>query len=108
MKNGSRPTLRVLSLALCPQHKEVKVMNALFKDMVDCHMSIYKFVTQYEKIFESRYDREDEEIFRLIQTRLSPWSCHPIETQAIDIYTRNLFKIFLEQLKLTIFLTWMK
>jgi len=24
-------------------------MNALFKDMVDCHMSIYKFVTQYEK-----------------------------------------------------------
>ena len=27
-------------------------MTAFFKDMVDCHMSIFYFVTQYEKIFD--------------------------------------------------------
>ena len=50
-----------------------------------------------KKIIESRYDREDEGMFRSIQTRLLPWSRYSIEKKAIDIYTRNL------QLKFTSF-----
>ncbi|OAY75705.1 Protein FAR1-RELATED SEQUENCE 5, partial [Ananas comosus] len=40
-------------------------MNALSKIFLDSHTSAYKFVIQFEKIVSSRYEKEDEEEFKM-------------------------------------------
>ena len=73
-------------------------MNVVFKGIVDCHTSIYRFVLQYEKAVESRFDEED---FRTNQVKPSLWSAYPLERHAQVVYPRTMFKEFREHLKLT-------
>ncbi|XP_020098476.1 protein FAR1-RELATED SEQUENCE 5-like isoform X2 [Ananas comosus] len=76
-------------------------INAVSKIWVDCHTSIYKFVTQFHKMLESRYDKEDEADFRTCGGEASLWSYSPIEIQARDAYTKANFLEFKTQLRLS-------
>ncbi|XP_020105555.1 protein FAR1-RELATED SEQUENCE 5-like [Ananas comosus] len=74
-------------------------MNALTKIYTDCHTSIYKFVTQIEKMVASRYDKEDEADFRSGDGKPSLWSHNPIEKEAREVYTRRVYSEFKNQLR---------
>ena len=52
-------------------------------------------------VLESRYDREDEEDFRTYHVQTNLWSKYPIKQHALEVYTRIIFRLFREQLKMT-------
>ncbi|OAY74431.1 Protein FAR1-RELATED SEQUENCE 5, partial [Ananas comosus] len=74
-------------------------MNALLKILLDSHTSIYKFVIQFEKIVASRYENENLQEFKMKDGQASLWTFNPIEEQARDVYTKNVFMDFRDQLK---------
>ncbi|XP_020082188.1 protein FAR-RED IMPAIRED RESPONSE 1-like [Ananas comosus] len=74
-------------------------MNAVVKIWSDSHSSIYKFVTQFEKMTTSQYEREDFEDFMTKDGDATLWSHDPIEKEARDIYTRTMISEFKIQLK---------
>ncbi|OAY83643.1 Protein FAR-RED IMPAIRED RESPONSE 1, partial [Ananas comosus] len=68
------------------------------KDL-NSHTSIYKFVIQFEKIVASRYENENLQEFKMKDGQASLWTFNPIEEQARDVYTKNVFMDFRDQLK---------
>ncbi|XP_020108789.1 protein FAR1-RELATED SEQUENCE 5-like [Ananas comosus] len=76
-------------------------MNAVAKIWLDSHTSIFKFVTQFEKMSNNQYEREDMEDFMTKDEEPTLWSDDPIEKDARSIYTRTIFSEFKAQLRAT-------
>ncbi|OAY73941.1 Protein FAR1-RELATED SEQUENCE 5, partial [Ananas comosus] len=76
-------------------------MNAVAKIWLDSHTSMFKFVTQFEKMSNNQYEREDMEDFMTNDGEPSLWSDDPIEKNARSIYTRTIFSEFKVQLRAT-------
>ncbi|KAJ3681062.1 hypothetical protein LUZ60_015551 [Juncus effusus] len=74
-------------------------MNAAMRMWFGSHTSIFNFVIQFEKITRGIFDKESEEDLRTTNQIHSLWSDDQLEEQARDVYTRNVFMIFKDNLK---------
>ena len=81
------------------QHSES--IYSLFKGYVDNHINAFRFITQFEAVLESRYNREDEKDFRMYHVQTSLRSKYPIEQHTLEVYTRIIFRLCRDQLKMT-------
>ncbi|CAM0952459.1 unnamed protein product [Alopecurus aequalis] len=65
--------------------------NAVLKKYVNPHNSITHFFQQYLKVQEKIDVAEDEGEFEIEDSILRPWSDYPMEQQALEVYTRNIY-----------------
>jgi hypothetical protein len=73
-------------------------MNKFFKDFLNSSTSLSKFVTQYDKALDARYNKEREKTFKTINSKPFLRTLYPMEEEASKIYTRKLFRIFQDEL----------
>ncbi|KQK13529.2 hypothetical protein BRADI_1g10750v3, partial [Brachypodium distachyon] len=77
------------------QHSEG--FNAVLKRYVNPHNSILNFVQQYEKIHLKILVKEGGNDYRTDHVQVRPWSSYPIERQALNVYTRDIYYRFREE-----------
>lgn len=68
--------------------------NAVLKRYVNPHNSILNFVQQYEKIQLKILVKEGGNDYRTYHLHVEIWSSYPIEKQALQIYTRDIYYRF--------------
>ena len=66
--------------------------NAVLKHYVNSHNSVLNFVKQYEKIQTHVLVREGGNDYRRDHLEVELWSDFPIEKQAYDAYTRDIYQ----------------
>ncbi|PKI71681.1 hypothetical protein CRG98_007903 [Punica granatum] len=83
--------------ALVTQRSDCAI-NSYFDGYINASTSIHVLIEQYEKAVASRYEKElksDQETLNVPPVLKTP---SPMEKQASNIYTRNIFKKFQEEL----------
>ncbi|XP_019429336.1 PREDICTED: protein FAR1-RELATED SEQUENCE 5-like [Lupinus angustifolius] len=73
-------------------------MNKFFKDFLNSSTSLSKFVAQYEKAIDARYNKEREKTFKSVNSKPILRTLYPMEEEASKTYTRKLFRIFQDEL----------
>ncbi|XP_058787209.1 protein FAR1-RELATED SEQUENCE 5-like isoform X2 [Vicia villosa] len=73
-------------------------MNKFFKDFLNSSTPLNKFVTQYDKALDARYNKEREKTFKTINSKPFLRTLYPMEEEASKIFTRKLFRIFQDEL----------
>ncbi|XP_020271831.1 protein FAR1-RELATED SEQUENCE 5-like [Asparagus officinalis] len=76
-----------------------KSINAFFYGYVNSQTQLHEFVTQYEKAVTHRRLSEAHEDFKSLNTKPVMLLGHPIEVQAGEMYTRNMFDVFHTEFK---------
>ncbi|KAJ1685706.1 hypothetical protein LUZ63_019481 [Rhynchospora breviuscula] len=71
-------------------------MNAIFKNWVKAHTSIFQFVKRTENMIESIYQRESDEDLRSINEIPHIKTRYVIEVEGRRVYTRCVFAVFRE------------
>ncbi|KAJ4764929.1 Protein FAR1-RELATED SEQUENCE 5 [Rhynchospora pubera] len=71
-------------------------MNAIFKNWVRSHTSIFQFVKRIENMIESIYQRESDEDLRSTNEIPHIKTRYVIEVEGRRVYTRSVFAIFRE------------
>ncbi|XP_020267021.1 protein FAR1-RELATED SEQUENCE 5-like [Asparagus officinalis] len=74
-------------------------INAFFDGYVNSQTQLHEFVTQYEKAVTHRRLSEAHEDFKSLNTKPVMLLGHPIEIQAGEMYTRNMFDVFHTEFK---------
>ncbi|XP_020262820.1 protein FAR1-RELATED SEQUENCE 5-like [Asparagus officinalis] len=74
-------------------------INAFFDGYVNSQTQLHEFVTQYEKAVTHRRLSEAHEDFKSLNTKPVMLLGHPIEVQAGEMYTRNMFDVFHTEFK---------
>ncbi|KAF2926063.1 protein FAR1-RELATED SEQUENCE 5-like [Oryza sativa Japonica Group] len=72
--------------------------NAVLKRYVNPQNSIYNFFLQYKKIQEKITVATDQNEFEAEETIPSMWGNYPMETKALEVYTRPIFNRFQKEL----------
>ncbi|XP_027182119.1 protein FAR1-RELATED SEQUENCE 5-like [Coffea eugenioides] len=73
-------------------------MNKFFKDYLNSSTAMSKFVTQYDRAIEARYDKEKEKKFKTKNTKPILKTLYPMEAEAAKVYTRKIFRMFQDEL----------
>ncbi|XP_020271630.1 protein FAR1-RELATED SEQUENCE 5-like [Asparagus officinalis] len=74
-------------------------INAFFDGYVNSQTQLHEFVLQYEKALTHRRLSEAHEDFKSLNTKPVMLLGHPIEVQAGEMYTRNMFDVFQTEFK---------
>ncbi|XP_020258888.1 protein FAR1-RELATED SEQUENCE 5-like [Asparagus officinalis] len=74
-------------------------INAFFDGYVNSQTQLHEFVTQYKKVVTHRRLSEAHEDFKSLNTKSVMLLGHPIEIQAGEMYTRNMFDVFHTEFK---------
>ncbi|XP_075656108.1 protein FAR1-RELATED SEQUENCE 5-like [Castanea sativa] len=72
-------------------------VNSLFDGYVNARTTLQDFAEQYEKALDDRYEKEARAEFETFYTKPVLKTPLPMEKQAADIYTRQFFIIFQEE-----------
>lgn len=75
-----------------------KSMNKFSRDFVHSSMLVSDFVYQYEKALDKGYQSEKEKDVKTRTTKAILKTGYKIEAKAAEVYTRNFFKFFQEEL----------
>ncbi|KAK1365826.1 hypothetical protein POM88_041387 [Heracleum sosnowskyi] len=75
-------------------------INAFFDGFVSTTTPLSEFIDQYDNAVTKRRDTEEKEDFFCITTKPNFIELSPLEAQAGQVYTRNVFKKFAEEFKL--------
>ncbi|KAF8377964.1 hypothetical protein HHK36_031353 [Tetracentron sinense] len=73
-------------------------MNSYFDGYVNASTTLQMFVKKYEKALDSRYEKEVKADYDTMNTAPVLKTPSPMEKQAAELYTRNLFMKFQEEL----------
>ncbi|KAL6527188.1 hypothetical protein OROGR_016278 [Orobanche gracilis] len=73
-------------------------MNKFFKDFLNSSTPLSKFVTQYDKALDARYNKEREKIFKTMNSKPILRTLYPMEKEVSISYTRKLFRKFQDEL----------
>ncbi|KAF8409870.1 hypothetical protein HHK36_002388 [Tetracentron sinense] len=73
-------------------------MNSYFDGYVNASTTLQQFVKHYERALESRYEKEVKADYDTMNTAPVLKTPSPMEKQAAELYTRNLFMKFQEEL----------
>lgn len=73
-------------------------MNKFFKDFLNSSTPLSKFLTQYEKALDARYNEEREKTVKTMNSKPLLRTLYPMEEEASKIYTGKLFEIFQDEL----------
>ncbi|KAF5748944.1 FAR1-related sequence 5 [Tripterygium wilfordii] len=73
-------------------------VNSLFDGYVNAGTTLKDFADQYEKALDDRYEKEAKADFETFYTKPVLKTPLPMEKQASDIYTRNLFTIIQDEI----------
>ncbi|OAY77639.1 Protein FAR1-RELATED SEQUENCE 3 [Ananas comosus] len=79
----------------------IAVINGLLHifEVLSLQTCLPRNVAKFEKIVSSRYEKEDEEEFKMKNGGSTLWTLDPIEERAREIYTKKVFADFRDQLK---------
>jgi hypothetical protein len=69
-------------------------INKFFKDFLNSSTPLSKFVTQYDKALDARYNKEREKTFKTRNSKPLLRTLYPMEEEASKVYTRKMFRIF--------------
>lgn len=72
-------------------------VNSLFDGYVNSGTTLQDFAEQYEKALDERYEKEARAEFETFYTKPVLKTPLPVEKQGADIYTRNMFTIFQDE-----------
>lgn len=72
-------------------------VNSLFDGYVNAGTTSQDFAEQYEKALDERYEKEAKAEFETFYTKPVLKTPLPVEKQGADIYTRNMFTIFQDE-----------
>jgi len=72
-------------------------MNKFFKDFLNSITPLSKFVTQYDKALDARYNKEREKTFKTRNSKPLLQTLYPME-EASKVYTRKMIRIFQDAL----------
>ncbi|XP_009360549.1 protein FAR1-RELATED SEQUENCE 5 [Pyrus x bretschneideri] len=73
-------------------------VNSLFDGYVNAGTTLQDFAAQYEKALDERYEKEAKAEFETFYTKPVLKTPLPVEKQGADIYTRNMFTIFQDEI----------
>ncbi|XP_024627936.2 protein FAR1-RELATED SEQUENCE 5-like [Medicago truncatula] len=73
-------------------------MNKFFKGFLNSSTPLSKFVIQYEKTLDTRYNKEREKNVKTRNSKPLLRTLYPMEEEASKIYTRKVFRIFQDEL----------
>ncbi|XP_019184831.1 PREDICTED: protein FAR1-RELATED SEQUENCE 5-like [Ipomoea nil] len=73
-------------------------MNKYFKDYINANTPISKFVVQYDKALDARYNKEREKTFKTLNSKPILKTLYPMEEEASKVYTRKMFRMFQDEL----------
>ena len=73
-------------------------MNKFFKGFLNSSTPLSKFVIQYEKALDARYNKEREKNVKTRNSKPLLRILYPMEEEASKIYTRKVFRIFQNEL----------
>ncbi|XP_058752209.1 protein FAR1-RELATED SEQUENCE 5-like [Vicia villosa] len=73
-------------------------INSFFKDFLNSSTPLSKFVTQYEKALDARYNSERHKTFKTLNSKPLLRTLYPMEEEVSKIYTRKMFRIFQDEL----------
>ncbi|OMO77492.1 hypothetical protein COLO4_25133 [Corchorus olitorius] len=73
-------------------------MNKYFKDYVNASTPMSKFVIQYDKALDARYNKEREQNFKTMNSKPILKTMYPMEKEASIVYTRKMFRKFQDEL----------
>ncbi|OMO65418.1 Cysteine-rich receptor-like protein kinase [Corchorus capsularis] len=73
-------------------------MNKYFKDYVNASTPMSKFVIQYDKALDARYNKEREQSFKTMNSKPILRTMYPMEKEASMVYTRKMFRKFQDEL----------
>ncbi|XP_019178901.1 PREDICTED: protein FAR1-RELATED SEQUENCE 5-like [Ipomoea nil] len=73
-------------------------MNKYFKDYINANTPISKFVVQYDKALDARYNKEREKTFKTLNSKPILKTLYPMEEEASNVYTRKRFRMFQDEL----------
>ncbi|OMP04680.1 hypothetical protein CCACVL1_02146 [Corchorus capsularis] len=73
-------------------------MNKYFKDYVNASTPMSKFVIQYDKALDARYNKEREQSFKTMNSKPILKTMYPMEKEASMVYTRKIFRKFQDEL----------
>ncbi|KAK7266928.1 hypothetical protein RIF29_19589 [Crotalaria pallida] len=73
-------------------------MNKFVKDFLNSSTPLSKFVKQYEKALDTRYNKEREKTFKTTNSKPFLLTLYPMEEEASKSYTRKVFRIFQNEL----------
>ncbi|OMO79265.1 hypothetical protein COLO4_24493 [Corchorus olitorius] len=73
-------------------------MNKYFKDYVNASTLMSKFVIQYDKALDARYNKEREQNFKTMNSKPILKTMYPMEKEASMVYTRKMFRKFQDEL----------
>jgi hypothetical protein len=73
-------------------------MNKFFKDFLNSSTPLSKFVKQYDKALDARYNKEREKNVKTRNSKPLLRTLYPMEEEASKIYTRKVFRKFQDEL----------
>ncbi|CAJ2645475.1 unnamed protein product [Trifolium pratense] len=73
-------------------------MNKFFKDFLNSSTQLNKFVKQYDKALDARYNKEREKNVKTRNSKPQLRTLYPMEEDASKIYTRKVFRKFQDEL----------
>ncbi|XP_031097135.1 protein FAR1-RELATED SEQUENCE 5-like [Ipomoea triloba] len=73
-------------------------MNKYFKDYINANTPISKFVVQYDKALDARYNKEREKTFKTLNSKPILKTLYLMEEEASKVYTRKMFRMFQDEL----------
>jgi hypothetical protein len=98
VKSGCQPTCKFHFVPACLQLNRVKVLISFFKDYVRASTIVHDFVHQYDKALNARYLKEKEKDVKTKTSRPILKTCYKMEVEAANVYIRNSFMMFQEEL----------
>ena len=69
-------------------------INHFFDGFINSKTALKEFIDKYEDVLEKRYEVENEEDNKMLQTSAFLKTSSPFERQATKKYTRRIFKKF--------------
>ncbi|KAG4214424.1 hypothetical protein ERO13_A01G122150v2 [Gossypium hirsutum] len=73
-------------------------MNKYFKDFLNSSTLMSKFVIQYDKTLNSRYNKEREKNFKIMNSKTILKTLYSMEKEALEAYTRKIFRKFQDEM----------
>ncbi|OMO60155.1 FAR1-related protein [Corchorus olitorius] len=73
-------------------------MNKYFKDYANSSTPMSKFVLQYDKALDTRYNKEREKTFKTMNSKPILKTFYLMEKEASKVNTRKMFKRFQNEL----------